>query len=90
MPHVTRTCTLDRQTDRAVLRHVAVVPDLDVPAGARRRFFLCQDERLRVRYDLATPLEAGAGVAVTTDVTLPGGGDTLRVNRAATSTRRYR
>jgi hypothetical protein len=89
MPHVTLTLTMDRQTDRHVLRHIAVVPDIDFPAGERFRFFLRQDEMPRVLYDLDTPLEAGAGFAVTTDVALPAGGYTLEVNMAATITMRY-
>jgi hypothetical protein len=89
MQHVTLMLTIARHTDGAVLRHVAVVPAIDVPAGARRRFFLRQDDMPRVRYDLDTPLEAGAGFAVTTDVTLPGGGYALEVNMAATINMRY-
>jgi hypothetical protein len=89
MHHVTLTFTIERQPDRHVLRHVAVVPDIDFPAGERLRFFLRQDEMPRVLYDIDTPLEAGAGFAVTTAVTLPVGGYTLEVNMAATINLRY-
>jgi hypothetical protein len=87
MPHVTMTLTIDRLPER--LRHIAVVPDIDFPAGERLRFFLRQDEMPRVLYDLDTPLEAGGGFATTADVSLPAGGYTLEVNMAATINIRY-